>query len=93
MANQLTTPGVLRLDTAAVISATNKFKIRLIVLIPGSTPSTASLKDGAGRVICDLSAPTSGLADTRVFVNPPVVTGLELATIAGTGALVEVYCI
>jgi hypothetical protein len=92
MANQLTTPGVLRLDTAAVISATNIFKIRLMVLIPIATPATAQIKNGAGQIIADMATPANGLADTRVFVNPAVVTGFELASISA-GAVLEVYCI
>jgi hypothetical protein len=93
MANNLNTPGVLDLDTPAVISATNKFKIRLVALVPAAAAATAILEDGAGREICRLSANANGIADTRVFVNPSVVTGLELATITGAGARVQVYCI
>jgi hypothetical protein len=93
MANILTTPGLLDLDTAAVISATNKYKIRLVALVPAAAAATAVLEDGAGREICRMSANANGIADARVFVNPAYsCTGLELATITGAGARLQVYC-
>lgn len=92
MANVLTTPKVLTLDTAAVISATLQYEIKLIRLVPAAAAATASFKDGAGRLIARMAAAANGNADPAVF-NPPLkVTGLELATITGAGAAIDVYC-
>lgn len=91
MANDTNNPGVLVLDTAAVISATNTFKIRKIRLVPAAAASTASFEDGEGRVIAGLAAPANGHSDDANFDPPYVVTGLELASITGTGAVAYVY--
>jgi hypothetical protein len=94
MSNALTTPGVLRLDTPAVIDATNMFKIRKVRLVPAGFAATATLKDGAGRLIASLSAPANGPADEKDWHAQSwgPVKGLELATLTGTGAVVYVYC-
>jgi hypothetical protein len=87
MANILTTPGVLVLDTPAVVSATNQYKIRKVRLVPAAQNSTAMLKDGSGRVIAGLAAVANGVPDEMDFssMSAPF-KGLELATLVGTGA-------
>jgi hypothetical protein len=94
MANVLTTPGVLVLDTPAVISATNPYKIRKARLVPAAQNATATLKDGSGRVIAGLAAVASGVPDEMDFSSMSVgpFKGLELATLTGTGAVLYVYC-
>jgi hypothetical protein len=93
MPNVLNTPGVLVLDTAAVISTTLLFKVKKIVLQAGTTTSTAEIRDGADRVIASLATVANGPSDEQSFGDDGlIVTGLELQTIAGTGARVFVYC-
>jgi hypothetical protein len=93
MPNVLNTPGVLRLDTPAVIDAVNQFKIRKIRLVPAGFNATATLKDGAGRLIAALAAVATGPADEMDFhAMSQTFKGLELATLTGTGAIVYVYC-
>ena len=92
MANDLTLPGRLVLDTAAVVSATNTFVIRKMVLVAVDAEAAASFEDGNGDVITSLAAP-AGSSDEIDFNNNTLrVTGLELASISGTGAVAYVYC-
>ena len=90
MANDLTHDPLI-LDTPAVISATNIFKIRKAVLTGHTATATAQIKNGAGQVIGDLQA-TAGAVDELNFPNGYVVKGFELASITGAGAKLEVYC-
>lgn len=92
MSNDVNNKGVLILDTPAVISATNTFKIRKLVLISGATACDATLEDGAGDLIAQLSCPAESADEIDWNANSQVSKGLELASIAGTGAVVYVYC-
>jgi hypothetical protein len=92
MANDLDNPGVLMLDTAAVISTTNLFAIRKIVLIAGATACDAEIRDGADRIIAQLAAPAESSDEIDFNAEKWICTGLELQSIAGTGAVVYVYC-
>ena len=92
MGNVLTTSKVLVLDTAAVLTS-ELVSVRMIRLVPAAAAATASFEDGTGAVVAALSCAASSLPDTINFNDRPlVVTGLELAAIAGTGAKVYVYC-
>lgn len=88
MANITTTPGVLTLDTAAVISATAKYKIRhIIYAAPAAAVGAVTLKDGAGNLILTLRAPVS---DSKIVDFGPqgkTFVGLEVATITGSSDL------
>jgi hypothetical protein len=93
MANQLTTPNVLVLDTPAVIDATNQFKIRKIRLVPAAAAATATIKNGAGQVVHALSAAAAGPGDEIDWSSQSFPQkGLELATLVGAGAIVYIYC-
>jgi hypothetical protein len=83
----------LILDTAAVISATLKYRIRKMVLTGNTAPAVAVLKNGAGQIIATLQC-TAGAVDELNFQRDPLtVTGLELASItAAVSAHVDVYC-
>ena len=86
MANVLTTPGVLTLDTAAVISATNIFKIRQIVYAaPAAAIGVFTLEDGAGRLILTGRAAVSG--SLVVDLGGKAFVGLEVASITGSSNL------
>jgi len=91
MANDLT-HNPLRLDAAAIISATNLFVLKKVVLTGHTANATATIKNGAGQNIGTLQA-TAGAVDELNF-SPDGLrsTGFELATITGAGAVVEVYC-
>lgn len=91
MANDVTHDPLI-LDTAAVISATNTFRIRKIVLTGHTANATAQVKNGAGQVIGDLQATAGAVDELNFSVDPLVSKGFELAAIAGAGAKVEVYC-
>lgn len=97
MANVLTTHGVLVLDTAAIISATAKFKIKKIVLVgghsgAGAAGDNATLEDGTGALIAKVQVPVAkGVDEVDFGIDGLFVTGLELATISSAG-LVFVYC-
>ena len=80
MSNVLTTPGVLTLDTAAVLSTTAKYKLGIIVFAAKSdTASTVTLEDGAGNLVLTLRAAAGNSfafdAQGKEF------TGLEVASI------------
>ena len=92
MANDFTVPGVLRMDTAAVVSTTLKFKISHIRLVPGAAAATAEFRNGADQIIAQLAAAANGNSDEVWFTPPRIFTGLELKTIAGAGAQAYVYC-
>lgn len=92
MANDVT-HNPLVLDSTGVLSATNRFQIRKIRLIPAAAACTATLKNGAAQIIASLSAVASGAPDEVDFhADPLEVLGLELSAIAGAGAIVHVYC-
>ena len=90
MANVLTTPGVLVLDTAAVISTTNLFSIRKIVLVAAGAAIACEVRDGADRIIASLAAPANSSDEIDFNAERLTVTGLELQSI--TGGLCYVYC-
>lgn len=91
MANDLT-HNPLVLDTAAVISATNVFRIKKIVFRGALAGDDAIFEDGLGRVIVRLTAPAATSNDEFDCVGSPmIVTGLELASIAASG-VAYVYC-
>lgn len=92
MANDLDNRGVLILDTAAVISTTNMFKIRKLVLVTGATAGDAELRDGSDRIIAQLSAPAESADELDFNAMAFIGYGLELQSISGTGAVVYVYC-
>jgi hypothetical protein len=92
MANILTTPGVLVLDTAAVISTTNLFSIRKIVLVAGGAAAACEVRDSADRIIASLAAPATSSDEIDFNAERLTVTGLELQSISGAGALCYVYC-
>jgi hypothetical protein len=92
MANDLS-HNPLILDTPAVISATNKFTLNHIRLVPdGAAAARAVLEDGQGRVIAVLQAPAQQTDRIDHGPNNMHITGLELASISGAGAQVHVYC-
>lgn len=92
MSNVTTTPGVLTLDTAAVISATNKFVITQIVYAaPAAAVGEATIKDGAGRLIGTLRAAVSGTAILDFGSEGKGFIGFELATITAASNM-TVYC-
>lgn len=92
MANDLDNPGVLVLDTAAVISTTNKFKIRKIVLVAGAAAADAECRNGADEIITSLAAPADSSDEIDFNASPFICTGFELQSISGAGAVVYVYC-
>lgn len=92
MANITDLPGRLILDTAGVVSATNYYVIRKIVLVAGGDEAAASLEDGNGDVITSLAAPAGSSDEIDFNANTYRGTGLELASITGTSAVVYVYC-
>jgi hypothetical protein len=86
MANVLTTPGVLTCDTAAVLSATNKYRLGTIIYAaPAGAVGACTLEDGAGNLILTLRAPVSGTV--QVDLKGKVFTGLEVATITASSNL------
>lgn len=86
MANDLTAENVLTIDTAAVISATNKFKIRQVVYAaPAAAVGQCQLKDGSGKLILTMRAPTSD--SVVVDLGGRVTTGLEVANITAASNL------
>lgn len=90
MANVTTTPGVLTLDTAAVISATTKYKISQIVYAaPAAAVGQCQLKDGAGNLILTLRAPTSD--SVVVDLDGETFVGLEVANITASSNL-TIFC-
>jgi hypothetical protein len=91
MANDLDNPGVLVLDTAAVISTTNLFVIRKLRLVPAAAAALAQVRDGSDRIIAALAAAANGHADEINFSPPHVMTGFELESISGAGAVLYVY--
>jgi hypothetical protein len=91
MANDVT-HNPLILDTAAVISATNKYVIKKIVFRGALAGDDAVLENGAGQVIARLTAPAATSNDELDFAGDwLIVDGLELASIAASG-VVYVYC-
>lgn len=90
MANDLDNPGVLILDTAAVISTTNIFKIHKLVLVATSDAAAAEIRNGADQIVAQLAAPT-GTIDQLCFDTPFFMTGFELQSISGTAAKLYVY--
>ncbi len=77
----------LILDTAAVLSDSNQFRIRKARLIGAAASDVATLEDGAGRLVLSLK----GVVDECDFNHKPlIVTGLELASITA-GATLLVY--
>ncbi len=92
MANVVTTPGVLTLDTAAIISATLTYHITHIVYAaPAAAVGACTLEDGAGRLIGTLRAPVSGLAVIDFGHEGKRFVGLELASITASSNL-TIYC-
>jgi hypothetical protein len=92
MANVVNTPGVLTLDTAAIISATLPFHITQIVYAaPAAAVGACTLEDGEGRLIATLRAPVSGLAVVNFGHEGKKFVGLELATITASSNL-TIYC-
>lgn len=88
MANVLTTPGVLTLDTAAVISATLPFRITQIVYTaPAAAVGAVTLKDGAGREIGTFRAPTSDSVVIPFGEDGKSFVGLEVASITAASNL------
>lgn len=86
MANDLTAENVLTIDTAAVISATNKFKIRQIIYsAPAAAVGQCQLKDGSGKLILTMRAPVSD--SVVVDLGGRVITGLEVANITASSNL------
>ena len=91
MANVTTTPGFLTLDTAAVISATQRFKIKqMLYAAPAAAVGACTLKDGAGNLIMTFRAPTSD--SVVVDLGGKVVVGLEVATITASSNL-TIVCV
>jgi len=91
MANVTTAPGVLTLDTAAVISATQRFKIKMILYAaPAAAVGQCQLKDGAGNLIATMRAPVS---DSVVITldQGKYFTGLEVANITASSNL-TIFC-
>lgn len=92
MANVTTTPGVLTLDTAAVISETNEFHITQVVYAaPAAAVGACTLEDGEGRLVATLRAAVSGTAIVNFGHEGKKFTGLELATITASSNL-TIYC-
>lgn len=86
MANVLTTPGFLTIDTAAVLSTTAKYKLGVLVYAaPAGAIGACTLEDGAGNLIMTLRAPTSGTVS--VDLGGKEVTGLEVASITASSNL------
>lgn len=92
MANVTTTPGVLTLDTAAVISATLPFRITQIVYCaPAAAVGEVVLKDGAGREIGTFRAAVSGSCVIPFGEDGKSFVGLEVASITASSKL-TIYC-
>lgn len=91
MANDLT-HNPLRLDTTGTISATNIFFIKKAVLTGVTSDGTAVLKDGAGKIIGTMQAPSKSVDELNFTPNAFRAKGLRLDSISGTGAVVEIYC-
>jgi len=91
MANDLT-HNPLILDTAAVISATNTFKLLKVQFIGAVAGDDAIFENGLGQEIIHLSAPAANAPDS-IDYGPDgfIVKGLELASIAVSG-VAHVYC-
>ena len=91
MANDVT-HNPLVLDTNAVISATNRFQIRKARIVAAAAAVSATLKNGAGQEIGRLAAAIGTADEIDFHADPLEVVGLELASLAGAGAIVHVYC-
>lgn len=92
MANVTTTPGVLTLDTAAVISATLPFHITQIVYAaPAAAVGAFTLEDGEGRLICTGRAVTSDTITIPFGAEGKKFVGLEVASITAASNL-TIYC-
>ena len=92
MANVTTTPGVLTLDTAAVISATNKFKIKKVVYAaPAAAIGAFTLENGAGELIMTGRAAVSGSLVVDFGDDGYESVGLEVATITASSNL-TIFC-
>lgn len=90
MANDLDNPGVLVLDTAAVISATNKFKIRKLFLDPAGAAASADIADGAGNHLHYLNCPANQGREIDFGEKCFWQVGFELVSITA-GAHLHVY--
>lgn len=92
MANVVTTPGVLTLDTAAVISASQKYVItQLVYSAPAAAVGAVTLKDGAGREIGTFRAPVSDSIVIDFGPDGKSFIGLEVSAITASSNL-TVYC-
>lgn len=92
MANVLTTPGVLTLDTAAILSATTKYKIKKIIYAaPAAAVGAFTLEDGAGRLILTGRAAVSGSLVVDFGDDAYECVGLEVATITSASNL-TIFC-
>jgi hypothetical protein len=86
LSNVLTTPGVLTIDTAAVLHATNIYKLGVIVYAaPAAAIGACTLEDGAGNLILTLRAPVSGTV--QVDLGGKEFVGLEVASITASSNL------
>jgi hypothetical protein len=90
MANDLT-KNPLMMDTAAVISLTNTFIIKKIILDPAGAAGSADFHDGNGRHWLHLACPANQHREVDFGEGGFTVTGLELAAITA-GAHVHIFC-
>lgn len=88
MANVVTTPGVLTLDTAEVLSTTALYKIEKIVYAaPAAAVGAFTLEDGEGRLILTGRAAVSGSFIVDFGPKGKIFKGLEVATITASSNL------
>jgi hypothetical protein len=91
MANDLS-HNPLILDTAAVISATNRFVLRKVVFYADTAADFAVLEDGLGREILRCQTGAAGAPDEHDWNSQYFeVTGLELASISA-GCSIHIFC-
>jgi hypothetical protein len=72
---------VLRITTAAVVSAAGPFAVRGVRL-RHTAAATATIEDGNGREVISLAIVADPLHDTIMFPAPLWLTGLEVATLS-----------
>lgn len=93
MANNVTQPHVLVLDTTAdsVVATGTSVRIRKVRLIAAAAAATAQLNEAGGSVTkIHLTAPATNADTVEFYAAPFILDGLEV-TLSGAGAILYVY--
>lgn len=94
MANDVSQPYVLVLDTAAdnIVAAGTQVNVMKIRLVTAAAAATATLCKAGGTVGVIGLAAGAGFSDVIEFEQAPMkLAGLRLLALAGAGAVVYVY--